>query len=47
MGLFSTAAKDTGDRPAYKPTAPGTVRDPEAMEDTPSQIWAPDDTDDK
>lgn len=28
--------------PAWEPTPRGEVRDPEAMEDTPSQIWGPD-----
>ncbi|MCX4232052.1 hypothetical protein [Streptomyces ortus] len=27
--------------PVWEPTPRGEVRDPEAMEDTPSQIWGP------
>jgi hypothetical protein len=29
--------------PAWQPLPQGVVRDPEAMEDEPSQIWGPDD----
>lgn len=32
--------------PPYVPTPPGEVRDPEAMEDEPSQIWGPGEDDD-
>lgn len=44
--LYAAAASSrpqVGDAPIYQPTPSDTVRDPEAMDDEPSQIWEPDD----
>ncbi|MEV7140746.1 hypothetical protein [Streptomyces tauricus] len=44
---MKTSRPDQPPAPDWEPTPTGTVRDPQAMEDTPSQIWGPDDTNDE
>ena len=41
--MFSRRRDNAQPQPAWQPMPPGQVRDTEAMEDEPSQIWGPDD----